>query len=252
MSDTWNKSILCRCCQAEDGFRSLGEPYIHEGTQEIYADMIRDCLNIIMKPSTAPSYSICDSCVCKLRDATVFKRQVLACERSLEAYRKQIDDEINADPEIKSEDDSCSNEEKTTSMDIEDIDDQPLASLRTFRQSDDVTTREAKTSKHQKAKNFSCKICHKKFTYNGFLEVHMRQHTGEKTVQCRLCDSKYTNNKELNRHISENHSDGDKYPCPQCTETFDKARLLKKHLTTHFEEKFSCNYCDKEFQRKKG
>ncbi|XP_063372418.1 uncharacterized protein LOC134660571 [Cydia amplana] len=110
MSELWNKSYLCRCCQAKDGFRSLGEPYVHEGAQEIYADMLRDCLNIIMKPPTSSqsSYSICEGCVCRLRDATVFKRQVLACESLLMEYSDQVNDETSGDPEIKSEDDSCS------------------------------------------------------------------------------------------------------------------------------------------------
>ncbi|XP_041968594.1 zinc finger protein 506-like isoform X6 [Aricia agestis] len=84
-SDTWKiENSICRCCHAEGYFFNLGEPRPFCGQTEVYADMIRDIFDIDMRPLPGPlcdlTYTICMSCIFKLREAIQFKKQVQSCE----------------------------------------------------------------------------------------------------------------------------------------------------------------------------
>lgn len=44
---TWKiEKDLCRCCHAEGAFDNLAEPRIFLEKEEIYSDMLRECLDI--------------------------------------------------------------------------------------------------------------------------------------------------------------------------------------------------------------
>ncbi|XP_045530657.1 uncharacterized protein LOC123718230 isoform X11 [Pieris brassicae] len=76
---------LCRCCHAEGDFFNLATPNTFKDREEIYSDMLRTCFDIEIDPVPGrlciPTYSICSKCVVKLREAVIFKEQVLKCEK---------------------------------------------------------------------------------------------------------------------------------------------------------------------------
>ncbi|XP_028028717.1 zinc finger protein 233-like isoform X3 [Bombyx mandarina] len=75
---------LCRCCHSEGAYKNLTGVYNFGGIEEIYYDMLRDTFDINLNPMPGllcvSTYTICDACIEKLRDATNFKKQVLFYE----------------------------------------------------------------------------------------------------------------------------------------------------------------------------
>ncbi|XP_048003769.1 PR domain zinc finger protein 5-like isoform X6 [Leguminivora glycinivorella] len=106
MSAMWKlEKDLCRCCHAEGSFKHLSDPCFLLGQEEIYSVMLKDCLDIKIVPMTGPlsdaTYTICEACVGRLRDASNFKRQVQDCEqRFKEMYSKNMVKgfEVKAEP----------------------------------------------------------------------------------------------------------------------------------------------------------
>ncbi|XP_063371159.1 zinc finger protein 667-like [Cydia amplana] len=116
MSAMWKiEKDLCRCCHAEGSFKHLSDPCFLLGQEEIYSIMLQDCLDIKIVPMTGPlcdaTYTICESCVARLRDASNFKRQVQDCEeRFKEMYSKNMirgfevkDEPFESDADMKQE-----------------------------------------------------------------------------------------------------------------------------------------------------
>ncbi|XP_061725821.1 zinc finger protein 26-like isoform X8 [Cydia pomonella] len=116
MSAMWKlEKDLCRCCHAEGSFKHLSDPCFLLGQEEIYSVMLQDCLDIKIVPMTGPlcdaTYTICESCVARLRDASNFKRQVQDCEeRFKEMYSKNMikgfavkDEPCESDADMKQE-----------------------------------------------------------------------------------------------------------------------------------------------------
>ncbi|XP_034827784.2 zinc finger protein ZFP2-like [Maniola hyperantus] len=85
MSEIFNLSALCRCCHSDGCFKSLNLCYSFMGQVEVYANMLHETFGILLQqPSIELSYSICDVCIIKLRQALQFKRQVQECEMKIE------------------------------------------------------------------------------------------------------------------------------------------------------------------------
>jgi C2H2-type zinc finger/Zinc finger, C2H2 type len=58
---------------------------------------------------------------------------------------------------------------------------------------------------HQKASNFACKVCDKKFTYHQAAKLCEAKHRGERSVECDYCDRTfYTRSQKLN-HEMQSH-----------------------------------------------
>ncbi|CAH2100687.1 unnamed protein product [Euphydryas editha] len=75
---------LCRCCGAIKKCRILNVEYESFGQKEVYSDMIMDCFGLLLshldgKPSER---LICATCVQRVRDAILFRQQVLKCEEA--------------------------------------------------------------------------------------------------------------------------------------------------------------------------
>ncbi|KAJ8706233.1 hypothetical protein PYW08_010859 [Mythimna loreyi] len=103
MSEIWNLSTLCRCCHADGHFKSLNLAYQGKNDVEIYENMLQDTLGLsISIPPLEASYTICDQCIFKLRDAADFKRQVLMCEQKFQVYCKN-EQFVRTCDDIKSE-----------------------------------------------------------------------------------------------------------------------------------------------------
>ncbi|XP_060809187.1 zinc finger protein 250 isoform X18 [Amyelois transitella] len=77
---------VCRCCLTEGCYKDISTEYFWMGKREVYAEMLKDTLEVTIAYSKAGgpnsnSRLICESCISRLRDATEFKRQVVECER---------------------------------------------------------------------------------------------------------------------------------------------------------------------------
>lgn len=60
--------------------------------------------------------------------------------------------------------------------------------------------------------------------------------------------NKTTNERIVTDQTASKHND--QHQCSECDKTFTRATHLKRHLTTHSEERpFACNMCDKKFRR---
>ncbi|PZC75603.1 hypothetical protein B5X24_HaOG205919 [Helicoverpa armigera] len=289
MTEIWNISGLCRCCHAEGNFTSVNV-FSNGGIEDDCHVLLQDTFDIVLNPlpNSTDTYSLCSVCEPRLRDAAQFKKQVLLCEDKFKQYlfgcgfkdaagEKEFKNEFtdNGLKEESSHDEQAGldykyDEDSLQELDIfiqpAEDDDQPLSVLRSSRGAQppdsaepdaewaappELSDDEDRKPKNQKTKKYSCDICQKKFSYNGSLEVHMKAHNGEKSFTCHLCSTTHTNNKELTKHITIAHIVDNAYPCTICQKIFEKARLLKKHIKVHFEEKFKCTECNKEFQRKK-
>ncbi|CAK1597289.1 unnamed protein product [Parnassius mnemosyne] len=76
---------LCRCCLSEGCYKDLGTEYTWMDDTEIYADMLLECFDISISQHNegpnGPNRLICEVCITRLRDASNFKKQVLASEK---------------------------------------------------------------------------------------------------------------------------------------------------------------------------
>ncbi|CAK1587527.1 unnamed protein product [Parnassius mnemosyne] len=76
---------LCRCCGALKKCRLLNVEYEWQGQKEIYSDMFVDCFGLLLSHLEGAPVErlICATCVCRLREASAFRQQVLRCEELL-------------------------------------------------------------------------------------------------------------------------------------------------------------------------
>ncbi|VVD01262.1 unnamed protein product, partial [Leptidea sinapis] len=204
-------------------------------------------------------YAICDMCLPRLRDAQHFRNQVVLCENSFLKYytdymKKDIKKEILHNEENTGND---YNDSQHSDICDGDDDDEPLSKLKTEEIKPDydgaMPTNNIVGTKPdmKKTKQHNCHICHKQFTYFGSLEMHIKTHSNVKTYKCLLCPFTSKKNKDLVRHIESDHKVDGQFSCSVCHSVFDTARLLKNHFSHHL-DRFKCEYCGKEFLRKKG
>ncbi|XP_049883774.1 zinc finger protein ZFP2-like isoform X1 [Pectinophora gossypiella] len=87
MSEIWNLGALCRCCHADGTFKDLELPYMFQNKVEVYATILLETFGIsVTPPPFEASYTICDDCIERLRDAKLFKDQVLDCDQKFLEY----------------------------------------------------------------------------------------------------------------------------------------------------------------------
>ncbi|XP_048003697.1 uncharacterized protein LOC125239952 isoform X4 [Leguminivora glycinivorella] len=74
----------CHCCLQRPPAKDLRTPYTHLGITEIYSLMIEECFEIKLRSCDKGKGGICTVCVCRLREACVFKMQVQSCQDELQ------------------------------------------------------------------------------------------------------------------------------------------------------------------------
>ena len=91
----------------------------------------------------------------------------------------------------------------------------------------------------------ACKYCGKICFNKETLSVHINnEHTDRQSVfQCAFCGVR-TNDFRLHAKHLEEHSK-DMYKCYACSEQFDNARILRKHVATHINQ---CPLCSRTFE----
>lgn len=131
-------------------------------------------------------------------------------------------------------------------------------------------TRHKKTV-HQNIKPFSCKVCHKNFSFKWNLKAHARIHdnksvsasevTDFQRFKCDECEGILSSKEALVAHVLEEHGkrldDSEIVSCPIChrvcknmqgmrihkTRVHDKGRYRKN--TSHDDAKFECDVCNR-------
>uniref|UniRef100_A0A1Q3EZL2 Putative c2h2-type zn-finger protein n=1 Tax=Culex tarsalis TaxID=7177 RepID=A0A1Q3EZL2_CULTA len=91
-----------------------------------------------------------------------------------------------------------------------------------------------------------CKFCDAKLSNEAALARHLSsQHAGEKH-ECEICGKIFAKHNKLALHQRMMHSNEEpKYPCEVCGKRFREARMLRRHMGCHMEDKpFKCELCN--------
>ncbi|EDV35205.1 uncharacterized protein Dana_GF22319 [Drosophila ananassae] len=108
---------------------------------------------------------------------------------------------------------------------------------------------------HTGERPFQCMHCTKNYKQRGQLSVHMKTHTGEKRHTCLQCSMTFTYKSSLQRHVSNIHSEGRPFECPECDRTFASMYRMREHRKTHTTESqrpFKCPECPMAFVSEHG
>ena len=100
---------------------------------------------------------------------------------------------------------------------------------------------------HSGAKPYSCSLCGMKFRVLCLLKYHENRHKGELS-QCHLCGSRVIS---LDHHMVSVHADKSsyRYSCSVCRKLFRLESLLKRHMSTHTDERpYVCQECRGRFR----
>ncbi|KAI5631823.1 zinc-finger associated domain (zf-AD) domain-containing protein [Phthorimaea operculella] len=100
--ETQKNNGMCRCCASEGTFKDVKTSYQWMGEEEIYADMLRECLDISLCADVSGEVEggICEVCITQLRNASNFKKQVLHTE---EQFKQRIQDKLFKNEIVKVE-----------------------------------------------------------------------------------------------------------------------------------------------------
>ncbi|XP_076804978.1 uncharacterized protein LOC143448920 isoform X3 [Clavelina lepadiformis] len=114
--------------------------------------------------------------------------------------------------------------------------------------------RAVKNSKLKNSSNLrsTCELCHKTFTNNYVMQLHLRTHTGEELFTCDICGKKFPYKSSLTKHTLI-HTGEKPFICSICGKSFTQKIHAKEHESQHSGEKrYACPDCDKRFAHKSG
>ena len=99
---------------------------------------------------------------------------------------------------------------------------------------------------YHRNKQYQCNVCDQSFVYQSKLKQHKRRHTKLKMYQCFHggCNRKYRHPQDLTRHIKSHQEKS--FECDFCDKKFAEKRLLKRHLIVYQNIKvYKCEKCVK-------
>ncbi|XP_059056435.1 zinc finger protein 595-like isoform X4 [Achroia grisella] len=267
--DSWKlEKDLCRCCHSEGAFKNLSETCPDDGL-EVYSDMLQFALNINMSPVAGVlcfvTYTICEQCIDRLRDAVNFKRQVQQCEdRFRDMYDRDIIKVGDSNVKLKQESPELDAEvaDKNTDfphMDTDDSDDFPLNYEADNRSETDVKKEVISKSKSKKTKPKQTKSKKKteqtKKNESGDAGKKGEKPGGYYTLRgdsfvCKLCDRSYASQPLVSQHYRFVHLK--RRPkvrkCPNCDQKVP-GYLRAYHLEeAHNIPAPKCGICNKKFR----
>ncbi|XP_041968590.1 zinc finger protein with KRAB and SCAN domains 7-like isoform X3 [Aricia agestis] len=269
-SDTWKiENSICRCCHAEGYFFNLGEPRPFCGQTEVYADMIRDIFDIDMRPLPGPlcdlTYTICMSCIFKLREAIQFKKQVQSCEdkfldyyytNKLEVKKKdvaqaviKIEPVVEFKEEYLNEDEFDSNDDTNQDFamhddnddDDEDDDDDEGSKLEYLLKKGKGKGKGKSEPVQVVIKAESAPVKPEQRTTNKKLVK-----VNKITVPVKKKDEK----KKFRLREEDYERSDDNFKCLKCDKVYNKLHSLREHLKTkHYDmvKLHECNICQRAF-----
>ncbi|CAB3261149.1 unnamed protein product [Arctia plantaginis] len=94
---------MCRCCAEQGLHKNLNTRYTWLNTSEIYADMLKECFNIVLSVSDTGLSGICETCIASLRSSLIFKQQVLITEKEFLNKVKDVTEEKDEKPFVVKE-----------------------------------------------------------------------------------------------------------------------------------------------------
>ncbi|CAH0699609.1 unnamed protein product [Spodoptera exigua] len=255
MSEIWNLSTLCRCCHADGHFKSLKLTYQGKKCVEIYENMLKDTLGIIIsRPQLEASYTICEECIDKLRDATDFKTQVQSCEQKFKEYCEN--EQFFTHPEVKVEDDlenSCchSNGDSENNYDDDDdnnsVIDHSTTNIKEELMIEIDKTENFEDLKEEKPENEILIPVINPLEDNENLDVDDKKINNNKTL---IKDKEVTNkgkatvNQIIDEHIiKEKIGKKSNYSCKECGVSFTNIKIMNKHLSGHRNMVYKCENC---------
>uniref|UniRef100_A0A673A1B1 Zinc finger protein 236 n=1 Tax=Sphaeramia orbicularis TaxID=375764 RepID=A0A673A1B1_9TELE len=116
--------------------------------------------------------------------------------------------------------------------------------------------------------DFTCPVCHKKFSRIASLKSHVMLHEKEENLICAECGDEFVLQSQLSLHLEEHRKElsGIKvYTCKTCNEELKTAAHLKEHMKTHIKMRSdsrnykknidrsgftnSCHHCGKAFKK---
>ena len=106
-------------------------------------------------------------------------------------------------------------------------------------------------------KNVLCDQCDLKFSRQSDLKLHYTKVHLVDPVTCEHCGLTYGNESKLRTHVKRVHTERPRveWVCEICAKSFftkNPAKTRQKHLLTHGESKYSCDYCDKKFRQREN
>ncbi|GJQ81014.1 hypothetical protein Trydic_g23442 [Trypoxylus dichotomus] len=107
--------------------------------------------------------------------------------------------------------------------------------------------------KHRTERPYKCDICSKTFKQLVTLRRHKVIHTErEAKYVCEVCDRAFIDIRCFKRHKTIHVSpDSRDFVCKTCGKSFRLQSILKKHMTTHSNDKpYVCTYCERSFRCK--
>ncbi|CAF1074043.1 unnamed protein product [Rotaria sp. Silwood1] len=86
------------------------------------------------------------------------------------------------------------------------------------------------------ARNYSCKICSKRFSRSDMLNRHLRLHSGIRPYRCTMCNTHFSRSDHLSTHL-RTHTGEKPYACPECSYAACRRDMITRHLKVHLKQR---------------
>ncbi|XP_037299024.1 zinc finger and SCAN domain-containing protein 12-like isoform X1 [Manduca sexta] len=275
--DYWKlEEDLCRCCHSEGTFQNLAGAYNFDDEEEIYFNMLRETFDLNITPVSgslcAATYTICDACITRLRDASSFKRQVIRCEQKFHQmyggdFIRIAESDCKVEVKVEGPERDTENAEEFTQVvdefadsldsahgDYHD-DDDGESNTKTLKQDGKKkvkkTPQKAKTKAKPKKPPKKCGRPRKvqEVQHEGAAADDKADDSSEKPVTSKLEQLLTQGKRQVDDYVTEIAGADKKYVCRACEISYSRIHDLRYHvIRSHLKQKFiKCSLCPETF-----